>query len=327
MQNLKLHNLLFSLLLGLLSAFGAAAAARADEGWKVRAGEQLEYVVSYQGALSGWIELDIAKGIIKVDPDVRILDGVPVYQGSIRVTSKPYIKAELVYPFRYSYSSWFDTDSNLPLLVERVLRTHKSNHELLLFDREQRTVQRFKRKTKSGKGHSDLPEVQWLDEVGAWADTTGFKRKDPIRFEDVSGVLDRFSMLQMLRGQPLAQGASYDLPVSNGKDLRGYRVSVEERRPLKLRKARIPAIKLKFEPVSADPDDDNEILYAWLSDDERRLPLRFSAKGAFGEIKVSLRRDAVLGRPGSDPSPVVGKISSADWSFPLFSLQKAPGLP
>ncbi|MGD8931723.1 MAG: hypothetical protein PVI52_04075, partial [Chromatiales bacterium] len=97
-------------------------------------GERLDYVFSYQGIFSGFIKLDIAQASFTVAPQPLSIGGRRVYRASLDVTTEPFAKAELIYPFRFRYHSWLEADRQTPLWVLEYKRGDEVEEELLRFD-------------------------------------------------------------------------------------------------------------------------------------------------------------------------------------------------
>jgi len=93
-------------------------------------------------------------------------------------------------------------------------------------------------------------------------------------------VWDYLSMLYYLRTADLQPGKVMELPVFNGKRVKYYRVKVAKERLKKVTWDR-PAFKLS---LSEKGKETHEPLFIWISDDARRLPLRFYAKHGFGAV-------------------------------------------
>ncbi|MET0051831.1 MAG: hypothetical protein ABW095_12230 [Candidatus Thiodiazotropha sp.] len=80
-------------------------------------GENLEYTLKFRGWITGYVELDIAKLNLQVEPQMDQVIGRPAYVARMLLTTEPYAKAEMLYPVRLSYRSWLDAGGLYPVIA------------------------------------------------------------------------------------------------------------------------------------------------------------------------------------------------------------------
>jgi hypothetical protein len=83
-----------ALLLLLWIPLSAAMATSASP----RLGEALEYTLDFRGVVTGFIDLDIAKLTLSVEPVMEDVAGQSAYVTRLQLTTEPYTKAEMIYP-------------------------------------------------------------------------------------------------------------------------------------------------------------------------------------------------------------------------------------
>ncbi|MDJ0805709.1 MAG: DUF3108 domain-containing protein [Gammaproteobacteria bacterium] len=278
-------NLTFPILLLLLSGLLPLQAAQ------MRPGERLEYTFSYQGIFSAFAMMDIAHAVFDIQPESHTVQGREAYLTRLDLTTEPYGKAELIYPIRYHYRSWLEPDRQIPLLVSETLQTDKISQELLWFDRQSRQGYRF-------VGTDESPDVIALP-LDAILETVGVKEGAEPRLIRAhrqvlpdEAVWDYLSMLYRLRFADLREGATFEMPLFNGKRIKRYRVKVS-REQLKLAGWDRPAFKLSLREVRKKAPNRESVTAVWMSDDEQRLPLRFYVQRRFGTVQGLLE----TGRP------------------------------
>ena len=255
-------------------------------------GERLDYTFSYQGIFSGFIKLDIARASFTVTPQPIALGGRQVYRTSLEVTTEPFTKAELIYPFRFRYRSWLEAARQTPVWVQEYKRTDEVEEELLWFNREQGLGLCYQ-KSRLQTGQAARPPATLLPGLDLdpqeWQLAEG---ADGQRLPE-TGVWDYLSMLYRLRFGELPIGESFELPVFNGKRIKTYRIEVTRERLMRAGWD-LPAFKLTLFEVRDNQRKGKTVTSIWISDDERRRPLRFRVARAFGIFEGILETDRPL---------------------------------
>jgi hypothetical protein len=285
----------FVLVVTALSVAPSAKALERDgSGWFPRE-ERLEYTVSYKGVFSAWVWVDIADAAISTELDSSALDGRPVYRSEIWATTEPYRKAELVYPLRFRYQSWFSLE---PPRTEVAARWQRARTEIeggaLWFDWGAGVIRRFSWREQdeaTGKAAEPLVLPDYLAEQRFFGIALKrFRYRGQAALTLAAEGLDYLALLQQVRFRDLRQAQTLYIPVSDGKDLLGYRIRVQARERLSRSDSSIEAFKLRFDPLYQDGDSHPEI-YLWISSDRRRLPLRsYSEHALYGAVEVNLRQ-------------------------------------
>ena len=272
---------LLSILVGAQSLVVEGAAA----GHPLHPGERLDYTVSYDGMLSGWRVIPIAKATLEIEPVEYLINGESALSARLTVSTEQFRAAERIYPIRYSFQSWFEPAGRYTLLVDETMVDGKLSQQLVWFDQEQKLVHRFKRHQDKPGAIEALPEFLRLQYASEAGKPSGFKAKSKISLQQ--GMLDHLSLLYRLRLLELEQGRQITLPASDGKDLVSYRIEVLESERLEREGQSLPALKMRFQPVYRDGEE-MPYIYVWYSQDKRRVPLRFYSNRSFGSIDISL---------------------------------------
>jgi hypothetical protein len=286
---------LSALVLAALSAAPSAKALERDgSDWFPRK-ERLEYTVSYKGVFSAWARVEIATAAISTELDPDPLNGHPVYRSEVWVTTELYRKTELLYPFRFRYQSWFSLD---PPRTELVAVWQKARNGVergvLWFDWEGGGIRRFTWEEQSeGTGKTEktpvLPDYL-ADRRFSGIALKRFRYRGQAALTLAVEAMDYLALLQHVRFRDLRPVQTLYVPVSDGKDLLGYRIQVQARERLSRNDSSIEAFKLRFDPLYQDGDSHPDI-YLWISADQRRLPLRsYSEHALYGAVEVNLRQ-------------------------------------
>ena len=253
--------------------------------------EQLHYRVAYQGVLSLGERLEIARVTLTLEPWQGAKDA-PLLRSSLTASTEGFPRVEAIYPFRFAYRSWFAPDCAATRMVELKRRSPEETHQLLWFDSDPGVVQRFKQ--KKGKKTAALPPL--LRSAAAVGEQP-FSPAGETRFPPGQGILDRLAMLYRLRGLELHPGKSLQFAVSDGKKLRGYRVTPETKEAAKGDPLIAGSLRLRLEPQGGEEGEEEPATYVWLSDDSARIPLRFLSRRSYGDFELRLAPAATLARP------------------------------
>lgn len=267
-------------------------------GTSPRPGETLQYTLSFRGLLSGFVELDIARLTLSVEPRMQNVAGTSAYLTRLQLTTAPYRKAELLYPVRLDYHSWLDARLLQPLLATRSLHTDESKRELFWYDRQSGSGHVYRVSDGSaphGATAADDAEAppDYLRRVVAQSDESwaGLLQTRKVALQE-SGVIDYMGLLHQLRQADLQPGKILRFTVFTGKRIEHYRVMVAKGRLQRGGWDR-PAYYLRLFEYDAQKDALKDEVKLWLSDDDQRLLLRFYAERAIGALEGILE----TGRP------------------------------
>jgi hypothetical protein len=283
---------IIALLLGLLLV-GTSVVAKA-----LTPGEHLEYTLKFRGVVTGFVELDIAKMTMAVEQKMARVDNNPAYVTRLQLTTEPYRKAEMIYPVRLNYRSWLDARKLHPLVAVKLLKTKEHKAELMWFDHNQGEGFNYQSGASKEKGKvSGRPPPLSLKQTTALPDEQWDNLLETHRVPfNGAEALDYISMLHRLRAMPLKPGEQHDFSTFTGDELNAYRVKVDRERVIRAG-WNLPAFKVRMwelDPKSGKTKGDEVDL--WLSDDDKRLLVRFYAERAFGAMEGILE----TGRPQSE---------------------------
>ena len=252
-------------------------------------GESLRYRVVYQGVLSAFNPVEIALARLYLHPGLETVDAERLQHASLEVTTENSAAMEAVYPLRFFYDSWFDRELRYTTRVELRKHTSKSYRDLLWFNRTQAEVRSYRRVEENPSRSVVLTDA--LSPTAPPEQHEGFRERHVQKLASPE-VLDRLAMLYALRTLQLQPGMVVEPVVANGNDLHGYQVTVEERELLQLDNRPSATLRLRLVPLFATGEDPGYTVFLWLSDDTRRLPLRFRSSRFGGSIELNLSQDS-----------------------------------
>ncbi len=239
----------------------------------------LDYRVIYRGMFSGGADMPIADLLL----ETRIAQGSrDLRQARIEASSVAYPLVETLFPVRYRFRNWTIGDQGQLLGFENYESTRKVRHRLYLRDDSSLGVRRFD--LKAGAGWRELEQLE-----------AGEMPVPPVAGER---LLDRLGLLQLVRGQNLADQSEYRFVVTNGRERLVYDVRVVAAQTLDLAGVSLPAWKLRFDGLESSRNGGLEPahrpVYVWLSQTPEHIPLRVDSRHAIGRFRVELKNRPLL---------------------------------
>jgi hypothetical protein len=258
-----------------LALNGAAAAA---------AERQLGFVVSYQGLFTAGMEVDIGRVALQLEAaDEQRRDVLML------ASTRGFEAAELILPVRFCYRSRQPPDDGGILQADWWSRVGgKAARGRLLVDHPRRRILRL---------HSERRMQQKATRDDDWLPPRTNRAsldqdRDEAPYPDFGAPLDRLGMIRRLRELPLSIGQRMRLPVTNGRHLLGYDIEVVTKETLQWNGGTVPVLHLRLQPLEQGKSGDRPV-DLWLSDDARRLPLRFRSDHPHGSFEMRLAPDGV----------------------------------
>jgi hypothetical protein len=222
-------------------------------------GERLVYEI-------GWSWFEVGEAVLTlVEAD---FNGQPAWRMDLTARTNGF--ADSFYKVRNSTRSWFTRSVSGLLHYEAIQREGSREREIAVkIDPEAWTAQHINRL----KGEA----------------------QDPISI--LEGTWDPLSITYFVRSLPLAEGDSYFIPTTNGKNLYLTRVEVKKRQTRKFKAGRQEAFLL--EPDIEDLGgvfrrSKNASIRFWFAANERQFPLRMESEVAVGKFWAELVRVETL---------------------------------
>lgn len=237
--------------------------------WPFGIGERLTLALRYGPIEGGVVTLEV------LPP--KIIDGVPALHYFATAQSSKML--ELFYKIDNRLNTYVDLASHLPLRQEmEQSESARTGKRVVVFDQKTKTVRYF---SKIIKKNGDVEEV---------------RRDDPINFnaQDIFGAIYFYRFIEDLRKCNFAVHDRWKEWNSELKFMGEEKVYVPAGEFNTLRFGVTPRISGNLEAKGAA-----EI---WVSNDDRRLLVKFTAKVKIGSITGELR-EYVPGRPITHPVP------------------------
>lgn len=146
----------------------------------------------------------------------------------------------------------------------------------------------YEKKQREGSHERDI-RVTFDREAGTARYSNFGEEREPI--EIVPGTFDPLSVFYAFRMMPIRENSTVELYVTDGKELQLGQGRIGRRETIT-----VPAGE--FETILVEPDmkdvggvfeeSDDATFRIWISDDERRIPIRLSSKVVVGSFKADL---------------------------------------
>ncbi len=282
---------------------------------QVHAVTDIQYQASYKGIFSFYETMKIADVYYSVSSHEPELPS-EFQQIRLRVTSEKYSTVERLYPFRYLYKSYYDTDTDQTQIFENIKITKKKKklrHQVGLLNFEEKKIQLY---ASSHKKESVLPVVA----ANATTAKQHQKMKKQLKLRKKAAPLvglqkmpiDRLTMLELISEQVTANQAEKTYRITNGDELFDYRVTLGRLEKLSVagrerqtQKVKIEALALtvsgeqvmesngQIEQLQAAETEKRKYahapVYAWFSEiDGRQTAVRFMNGHAIGDFIVEM---------------------------------------
>ena len=255
--------------------------------WPFTSGETLHYRLSYQGLLTSFVWADLADVKLSFLAQTKLLDTLlnekkTGHKFIVNVNTEHYLKAELIQPVRYSYTTTTDMFLEKTLLVEKIDLGRANRHEFLWLDWQAKETHLFEvNESASPAQNQKIPKyfnnMQLSDSQRI---QLVYKESgDKISHEN---ILDPLSLIYYLRTQDNIEESEKFIAVSD--DIRKYKIKFMGKETLKLNARKYQSKKYKIQTH----ENKDKFYYIWLSDDKKKIPLRFAMDAPLGHLSIDI---------------------------------------
>ncbi len=255
--------------------------------WPFTSGETLYYKLSYQGLLTSFVWADLADVKLSFLAYTKLSDTLSNknklgHQFIVNINTEHYLKAELIQPVRYSYTATTDMALEKILLVEKIDLGRANRHEFLWLDWQAKETHLFEVNEKN----SPIQEKKVAKFLNA------LQLSDPQRTQLVykesgdkishENILDPLSLIYYLRTQDNIDESEKFIAVSD--DIRKYKIKFMGKETLELNDQKYQSKKYKIQTN----ENKDKFYYVWLTDDKKKIPLRFAMDAPLGHLNINL---------------------------------------
>ena len=266
-------------------------------------GETLYYKLSYRGLLTSMIWADLADVKMTYLSNRKTPNNKNAYQFELFLSTENYSKAEMFQPVRYTYTTTLDASSQRTVLVEEVDAGKNQSHKFLWLDWNKKETQLFKKREKERETYGfldmdvrerwekdgDQPVPEFLDDYPLLEDKqTYLIHKESGDKIERSQILDPLSLIYILRALDfdMHSEVAKEIAVAISDDIRLYHVTKIALEKLSINGELHQGVKYK---IQTDEKKDR-FYYVWLSNDEKKIPLRLAMDAPLGKLEIDLMK-------------------------------------
>jgi len=232
------------------------------------------------------------------------------YQYELFLTTENYSKAEMFQPVRYTYTTTLDSTLQRVVLIEEVDNGRNQSHDFLWLDWGNRATELFKKREKKRQSNGflglDVAEVwekdgkltipEFFGDFPLLADQkTYLIHKESGDKIEHSEILDPLSLIYSLRSIDFDAKAERQnkkqISVAISDDIRLYHVEKLILERISINGQSVLGTKYKIQT----DEKKNNFYYVWLSDDEKKIPLRMAMDAPLGKMEIDLMKVTTLG--------------------------------
>ncbi len=314
--------------------------------------EFLLYRLSYRGIYTAFAWKDLADTVIIADNKPYKFNKQKSCQLSLKMSTENFTLSELILPMRFHWRTTVSPDLKQIYLIEEINKNEKDSHQLVWLNQKGKQIE-FYHKRKKIRTHDDgdfyeeeyahmddAPEMVWeaegkkqppdflLDQLVIDGERKSLVYDRAVDIINNDTIFDPLSLIYSVRWHDYSKLKKVDFVVAYKDSFRKYHAHFEGHEKLNIGDRSYNALRIVItrEKKEAEDDDKNDgaFMVIWLSDDERRIPLRYMVEASHGTVKMDLKSDledykktAGCIIPGSLPaarsmSMADGKVKKAD---------------
>lgn len=296
----------FSLSLCIL--FSSLVVAEISSKFPFSSGETLHYKLSYRGLLTSMIWADLADVKMTYLSNKRTPDRKNAYQFKLYLSTENYTKAEIFQSVRYTYTTTLDASLQRTVLVEELDTGENKSHDFLWLNWQNKSTQLFKKREKEQETYGFMGmDVRYVWEKDGVQTVPEFLGTYPLLEDhhsylihkesgdkiEHSQILDPLSLIYVLRAMDFASEINAseisvvkDFSIAVSDDIRLYQVTQMALEEITLYGETRKGIKYK---ILTNEKKDN-YYYVWLSNDEKKIPLRMAMDTPLGKLEIDLMK-------------------------------------
>ena len=323
---MHLRNSLLSIGTLLAVIVSLSANATEMEHWRlaetrVDGDEYLVYRLSYRGIFTAFVWKELADlALIAGRQPVRF-EQQPGCHLQLKLSTENYSVAEALRPTRYLRRSIVDPGLRRALLVEEIEDSTEDEQNATWINWADKRIELFRQRRQISDDSAgfffddDDPypaKVEWEKDgakpLPTFLDTSPLidGKYTPLIYDksidipDLEVLLDPLSLIFAARRHGDNPEQDLVFPVTFEDEIRYYRTHGLGRETVEIGGVSRPALKLQIKRTRIEGADDKELLVMWLSDDERRIPLRFEIQTKIGKIKIHIRPQSLRDNHGAE---------------------------
>jgi hypothetical protein len=306
------------LVLSLLCVVMGQALAQDVEKWHVTkqspgSQDKLVYRLEYQGLFTAFVWTSLADVSFASARNKIKFDGKNSCELDMRLSTENF-NTEDLYPFRYEWRSLVSPDLNKVFLVEEISKGVKEEYKATWLNWNNKEINFYRKRNQIKPENYDDTEdqmygtetveseqkIEW-EKDGAKPVPDFLNQQTPLEGKYTYLVYDKsvklasdlvltdpLGLMYATRWHDYRASPVYDYDVSYKDEIRKYRIKELGRETVEIGSHQIPAIKVDVMRKSPDEAEAEGFVMVWLSDDNRRIPLKYEISAVLGWIRLNL---------------------------------------
>jgi hypothetical protein len=314
--SIPLATMLFVLGTGLSQAGGYPK-------WDLRnnvpeSGEYISYKIAYRGFFTGYSWKNLADMVLHNKAESHEFNQHEVCQSVMRLSTENFSFAELFHPVRYEWIANNNIDLSYTRLVEYIDLGKSDNYHVVWMDWPHEMIKVYRKRER--KPDESDKELSFLGEH--WAQSNKFKWEDDgaealpsflshyprvdngrrsflihdktVREVGDKTALEPLAVLEVMRRHDFKKQPSFDINITVDEDVKMHTVRYQDDEVLVIGGINLPAIRLRVANSEKNQADKEGWMDIWISQDERRLPLRYQVDAPVGKMRVQITQESLV---------------------------------
>ena len=287
--------------------------------------EYLLYQLSYSGLLTAFVWTDLANVAFQTKPTQPDFNGFKNCALSMKVSTEKYPLAETLRATRFDWRNKISPDFNKVHLVEKVDLDAKIVHEVTWVDWGNNKLEYYKIPEINEGYISDLdneydPATDIFSELkpskiknilslshtpDLHQDKTQLIRVNSLPLSKLDRVLDPLSFLYVARWNDYENSANeYIYDIAYKDEIRQYSLHYLGKEVLMPYDKPITTYKVEAKRRNDEEAEEEGFMVMWITDNDKRIPIKYLIDGVIGEIRVKIINDSLLNYKNISPCTV-----------------------
>ena len=256
----------------------------------LHAAERLEYLVQYKGVLSGFAWTDVSRAAIHSSTLADCSGRGPCMTSTATMSSRGYAVLEAIFKVRFHTRSFYQPRQWRTLAFEMRERKYSKQylpygykHSLSVFPPGEDGIDYFELGAEGEPLPAALQPFVATDHLPAAGIRVAKVRRKPIAYDSI----DRLTLLQRVRAAPLKKGYSAAYNGTNGRKQLQFRVTVLSAEDFTIADKQWQTWKIRVDEL--EKGDRPVSLFAWVSRDSRKIPVKIEFDSTFGSARFVLQ--------------------------------------
>ncbi len=278
--------------------------------------DYLTYKLKYSGFISLFIWKELADVVFISKTQSEDFEGNPICQLEMKLSTENYSFSESLHPYRYKWRSKVSADLAKIYLVEEIGKGTDEEYNVQWLDWQANTIDLFRQRQMI------FPEIDVHGEEEEYLNPFDVKEEPPapywekdgdkpvpayfnylpkienehnflvydksIEIDQLSSLIDPLAMLYSARWYNKTEHDQQTFNVFHKDEINEYRIEIMGEEILNVGEQEISTTKVNVMRKNVTEAEDEGFIILWVSNDARRLPLKYEVQVKIGTIHLDL---------------------------------------